>query len=190
MAETGDVDFSEKAIETVVDRLYDIVKAKKAVPVREVAKALSISESQTEKLARLLESSKLVQVNYNISDIIITIVEEAKPDAVVAASAGSNPAERALLSSCEDVERARALLEYSRRQLEQLSKKLAQSAPQQAAAVKAQDIGPALRKKLEGLDSDAAKAKAHANATLVAATVLEEASQKLSQAATRKGARQ
>jgi len=189
LAETGDTGFSEKAIETVVDRLYDIVKAKKAVPVREVAKALLISEAQTEKLARLLESSKLVQVNYNLSDTIITIAEEAKEGQAAAASA-ENPSERAILSTCEEVARAKSLLEYSRRQLEQLSRKLAQSAPQQAAAVKAQDVGPGLRKKLEGLESDAAEAKAHANATLAAAAALEEASQKLSQVATRKGARQ
>ena len=191
MAETGELDFSEKAIETVVDRLYDIVKAKKSVPVRDVAKALSISESQTEKLARLLESSKLVQVNYNLSDIIITIAEEAKV-AAAAPSADADPAERALLSSCEEVARAKALLEYSRRQVEQLARKISQSAPQQAAAIKAQDITPTLRKKLEGLESDAAEAKAHANAALVAAAVLEEASQKLTQvvAASRKGARQ
>jgi len=190
LADTNDAGFSEKAIETVVDRLYDLVKAKKAVPVREIAKALSISESQTEKLARLLESSKLVQVNYNLSDITITIAEEAKPEAAIAASAENDPAERAILSTCDEVARAKSLLEFSRRQVEQLSKKLSQSSSQQAAAIKAKDISPGLRKKLEGLESDAAEAKAHANATLVAATTLEDSSQALSQMATRKGARQ
>ena len=190
MAETDDMGFSEKAIETVVDRLYDLVNAKKSITVREVAKALSISESQTEKLARLLESSKLVQVNYSLSDIIISIAEEAKPAQAPAASQDSE-AERALLASCDEIAKAKSLLEYSRRQVEQLSKKIAQVAPQQAAAVKANEISPGLRKKLEGLDSDAHEAKSHAEAALAAATALEESSRKLSAVATtRKGARQ
>jgi len=191
LAETDDMGFSEKAIETVVDRLYDLVSAKKSITVREVAKALSISETQTEKLARLLESSKLVQVNYSLSDIIISIAEEAKPAQAPAASHDSDSAERALLSSCDEIAKAKSLLEYSRRQVEQLSKKIVQVAPQQAAAVKANEISPVLRKKLEGLESDAQEAKSHAQAALAAATVLEEASRKLSAvAATRKGARQ
>jgi len=188
LAGTGDAGSSEKAIETVVDRLYDLVNAKKSVTVREVAKALSISEPQTEKLARLLESSKLVQVNYSLSEIIITIAEEAKA-APAAAATEPDPAERAILSSCDEVARAKAVLEFSRRQVEQLSGRLAQSASQQAAAIKAKDVSPALRRRLEGIGSDAAQAKAHATAALAAATVLEEASQRLSQVATRKGAR-
>jgi len=190
LAATGDAGSSEKAIETVVDRLYDIVNAKKSATVREIAKALSISESQAEKLARLLESSKLVQVNYNLSDITITIAEEAKQAPAAAAPAEQDPAERAMLSACDEVARAKSVLEFSRRQVEQLSGKLALTASQQAAAVKAKDVSPALRRRLEGLESDAAQAKAHANAALVAATVLEEAGQKLAQVATRKGARQ
>lgn len=189
MVETGDVGNSEKAIETVVDRLYDIVKAKKAATVKEVSKALSIPEAQTEKLARLLESSKLVQVNYNLSDITITIAEEAGAVPAAAASAQPDPAERAILSACDEVARAKSLLEFSRRQVEQLSKKLAQSAPQLSVAIDAKDVSPALRRRLAGLETDAAEAKAHANAALVAATVLEEAGGKLSQVVTRKGAR-
>ena len=189
MAEKVNADSSEKSIETVVDRLYDLVKARKTITVREVSKALSLSESQTEKLARLLESSKLVQVNYSLSDIIITIGEEAKAAPTASAAGESDPVERAILSACEDVARAKTLLEFSKRQTEQLSSKLALAASQQAG-VKAKDISPALRKRLESLESDAAQAKSYANATLVATTVLEEASQKLSQAATRKGARQ
>jgi len=189
LTESGDAYSSEGAIETVVDRLYDLVKAKKAVSVRDVSKALSLSEPQTEKLARLLESSKLVQVNYSLSDIIISIAE-GEATAVAAASGEANPAERAILATCDDVARAKSLLEFSRRQIEQLSRKLAQAAPQQAASLKAKDVSPAMKKKLESLESDAAQAKGHANATLVAATVLEDESQKLSQVATRKGARQ
>jgi hypothetical protein len=188
LAQTGNADSSDKAIETVVDRLYDLVKAKKTITVKEVSKTLLLSETQTEKLAHLLESSKLVQVNYNLSETVITIVEDAA--APVVAAAESDLVERAILSSCEDVARAKALLEFSMRQLEQLSKKLAAAAPQQAANIKAKDVSPALRKRLESLEADAAQVKAHANAMLVTATVLEDASQKLSQVATKKGAKQ
>ncbi len=190
LAESVTEDSSEKAIETVVDRLYDLVKARKAISVREVSKALSLPEPQTEKLARLLESSKLVQVNYSLSDIIITTVDEAKAAPAAFAASNSDSAEREILTACEDVARAKTLLEFSKRQTEQVSRKLAQAASQQAASIKAKDVSPALRKRLESLESDAAEAKGYANAALVAATVLEEASQKLSQAATRKGARQ
>jgi len=189
LAQTGNADSSDKAIETVVDRLYDLVKAKKTITVKEVSKTLLLSETQTEKLAHLLESSKLVQVNYNLSETVITIVEDATAVPVVAAGE-SDAMERAILSSCEDVARAKALLEFSMRQLEQLSKKLAAAAPQQAANIKAKDVSPALRKRLESLEADAAQVKAHANAMLVTATVLEDASQKLSQVATKKGAKQ
>jgi hypothetical protein len=189
LAESGDADSSEKSIETVVDRLYDIVKAKKSVPVREISKALSLSESQTEKLARLLESSKLVQVNYSLSDIIITIADQPATHSS-AASVVPDAAERAILSACDDVARVKSLLEFSRRNVEQLSKKIAQEAPQQAAALKAKDVSPVMRKRLESLEADAAQAKAHANAILAASAVLQEASQRLSQVVARKGARQ
>jgi predicted metalloprotease with PDZ domain len=190
LAELGGADSTEKAIETVVDRLYDLVRARKAVTVREVSKALSISEPQTEKLARLLEASRLVQVNYTLSDITITMAEEPKEAPASGAGVEADPAGQALLSACDEVARAKSLLEFSRRQVEQLSKKLEQAALQQSLAPKAKDVGPALRKRLESLEADASQAKAHANAALVAATVLEDAGQKISQVAARKGARQ
>ena len=58
-------------IETVIDKLYDFVKAGNKVPVREAALALSLTEEQVEKLALILEESDLIEVQYTLAGSVL-----------------------------------------------------------------------------------------------------------------------
>ncbi|MFA5247062.1 MAG: hypothetical protein WC408_04205 [Candidatus Micrarchaeia archaeon] len=189
MAEKIDTAYADKTIETIVDRLYDLVKAKKTASITEVSRALSISESQTEKLARLLESSKLVQLNYALSETTIAIPEEAAAAQAKHDEYVDKPvSQRALVSVCDDVARAKAILEFSQRQILQIGKKIEQAAAD-AKKIQPQDITPQMRKQLEALIADAASAKAYAKSTQDAVAKIEDASKEIAANNVRKGAR-
>lgn len=59
-------------IETVIDKLYDLVKAGSKVTVRKAALALSLTEEQVEKLALILEESGLIEVQYTLGGSVLT----------------------------------------------------------------------------------------------------------------------
>jgi chromosome segregation ATPase len=68
-----DDEFVNKTVDTVIDRLYDFVRINKSTTVHDIARALTLSEAQVEKLTHLLEDAHLVSLTYGISDIIVAM---------------------------------------------------------------------------------------------------------------------
>ncbi|MFH0835950.1 MAG: hypothetical protein V1834_02195 [Candidatus Micrarchaeota archaeon] len=61
----------EKDLQTSVDRLIELISSKKRVTVSEASQALALPVSQVEKLARILEESKLIKVEYGLTNIFL-----------------------------------------------------------------------------------------------------------------------
>lgn len=92
-------------LETVVDKLYDFVKAGSKVTVKEAALALSITEEQVEKLAQILEESNLLEVQYTLSGSILTVKKADLPKPVVPFAPSSTfVREKAALDDVRNIE--------------------------------------------------------------------------------------
>ncbi len=62
----------EKEIDTVIDRLFELVNGRGRISVSEAAKALTLDANQVEKMALVLESNKLVDVSYELWGTILS----------------------------------------------------------------------------------------------------------------------
>jgi len=188
LAEETEV-IADKTIDTVIDRLYDIVRAKRTTTAREVAAALSITEAQAEKLARLLESSKLVQLNYTVSETVIAL-PPAEPKAEAQRTSPEEDAKsRALAAACEDATGVKNLLEFSRRQLWGAVKKLEELPPEARRLAEARQTGEAA-KRAERLAADAKTTKKISSEIAALADELQAAAAQVSgQQDSQKGAK-
>ena len=66
----------ETEFQTSVDQVFDFIKSNKRVTVRQVAKAMSLPLGEVEKLVKILEGSKLIQVSYGFNDTFLTYADE------------------------------------------------------------------------------------------------------------------
>lgn len=166
---------SEKTIETVMDRLYDLVRAKQSTTTKEVADALSISEAQAEKLARLLESSKLVSVNYTLSETTISVPQSEVAAEAQKAREHERPEAQEILAACEEASRAKNMLELSQRQLSQAARRLRDISGDAKRMASSPQRPIEVSKRLDRLSQDAVLARGAAAAMTAQADELSEA---------------
>ncbi|MFH1779536.1 MAG: hypothetical protein ABH803_00120 [Candidatus Micrarchaeota archaeon] len=58
--------------QTSVDEVFDFIKSNKTVSVKQVANAMSLPLIQVERLVKILEASKLIEVSYSLNETILT----------------------------------------------------------------------------------------------------------------------
>ncbi|NUN11222.1 hypothetical protein HUU53_01095 [Candidatus Micrarchaeota archaeon] len=66
----------DQEFQTSVDNVFDFIKSNKKVTINQLSKAMSISPAQIEKLVKILEASKLIDVSYGLNEVFLSYKEE------------------------------------------------------------------------------------------------------------------
>ncbi|MEM4255369.1 MAG: hypothetical protein QXR53_03500 [Candidatus Norongarragalinales archaeon] len=136
-------------IETVIDKLYDLVKAGNKVTVKEAALALSLTEEQVEKLAMILEESDLIEIQYTLGGSILMPKKTEQQKTMIPFAQPKAAKEEEVLEDIKSVENVAEFIEKDF--IERLSKaEKALSAASARKDLKKSDI-EAIRKELSFL---------------------------------------
>lgn|GEM_PF-2582404 len=98
-------------IETVIDRLYDLIKAGNKVTVKEAALALSLTDEQVEKLAMILEESDLIEVQYTLAGSVLMPKKVEQPNTLIPLATPKQVREKEVIEEVKSVENVAEFIE-------------------------------------------------------------------------------